>query len=104
MEASMSGKWVELLKEIAPSVTRVAILFNPTTAPRGGSYYFGPFKAAVQSLGLETIAATVPDKSEIESVIAAQAREGTPKVTHLIASEEAAEEPGASPSAKPPHG
>jgi len=75
MEASMSGKWVELLKEIAPSVTTVAILFNPTTAPRGGSYYFDPFKAAVQSLGLETIAATVPDKSEIESVIAAQARE-----------------------------
>jgi len=75
MEASMSGKWVELLREIAPSVTRVAILFNPATAPRGGSYYFDPFKAAVQSLGLETIAATVPDKSEIESVIAAQARE-----------------------------
>jgi putative tryptophan/tyrosine transport system substrate-binding protein len=75
MEASMSGKWVELLKEIAPSVTRVAILFNPATAPRGGSYYFDPFKAAVQSLGLETIAATVHDKSEIESVIAAQARE-----------------------------
>jgi ABC-type uncharacterized transport system substrate-binding protein len=75
MEAPMSGKWVELLKEIAPSVTRVAILFNPATAPRGGSYYFDPFKAAVQSLGLETIAATVHDKSEIESVIAAQARE-----------------------------
>src|SRR5713226_5910850 len=75
MEASMSGKWVELLKEIAPSVTRVAILFNPATAPRGGTYYFDPFKAAVQSLGLETIAATVRDKSEIESVIAAQARE-----------------------------
>jgi len=43
MEASMSGKWVELLKEITPSVTRVAILFNPATAPRGGSYYLDPF-------------------------------------------------------------
>jgi len=75
MEAPMSGKWVELLKEIAPSVTKVAILFNPATAPRGGSYYFDPFKAAVQSLGLETIAALVHDSSEIESVIAAQARE-----------------------------
>jgi len=75
MEASMSGKWIELLKEVAPSVTRVAILFNPATAPRGGSYYFDPFKAAVQSLGLATIAATLHDKSEIESVIAAQARE-----------------------------
>jgi ABC-type uncharacterized transport system substrate-binding protein len=75
MEASMSGKWVELLKEIAPRVTRVAILFNPATAPRGGSYYFDPFKAAVRSLGLETVAATVHDKSEIESAIVAQARE-----------------------------
>ena len=75
MEASMSGKWVELLKEIAPNVTRVAILLNPATAPRGGSYYFDPFKIAVQSLGLETVVATVHDKSEIESVVAAQARE-----------------------------
>src|SRR5262249_27752988 len=75
MEASMSGKWVELLKEIAPSVTRVAILFNPAPAPRGGSYYFDPFRAAVQSMGLATIAATVHDIPELETVIAAQARE-----------------------------
>ena len=75
MEASMSGKWVELLKEITPSVTRVAILFNPATAPRGGSYYLDSFKSAAQSLGLQTIAATVHDSSEIESIIAAQARE-----------------------------
>jgi putative tryptophan/tyrosine transport system substrate-binding protein len=75
MEASMSGKWLELLKEITPSIRRVAILFNPATAPRGGSYYLDPFNAAGQSLGLETIAAPVHDTSEIESVIAAQARE-----------------------------
>jgi putative tryptophan/tyrosine transport system substrate-binding protein len=42
MEASMSGKWFELLKEITPSIRRVAILFNPTTAPGGGSYYLDP--------------------------------------------------------------
>ena len=75
MEASMSGKWLELLKEITPSIRRVAILFNPATAPRGGSYYLDPFNAAVQYLGVEMIAATVHDTSEIESVIAAQARE-----------------------------
>jgi putative ABC transport system substrate-binding protein len=74
MEASMSGKWLELLKEIAPSTKRVAILFNPATAPRGGSFYLGPFNAAVQSLGLEMIAASVHDTSEIGPVIAAQAR------------------------------
>jgi putative tryptophan/tyrosine transport system substrate-binding protein len=73
MEASMSGKWLELLKEVMPSVARVAILFNPATAPRGGSYYFDPFKAAGQALGLETVAALVHDASELESVIAAQA-------------------------------
>jgi putative ABC transport system substrate-binding protein len=75
MEASMSGKWLELLKDITPSIRRVAILFNPATAPRGGSYYLDPFNAAAQSLGLETIAARVHDTSEIEPVIAAQARE-----------------------------
>jgi putative tryptophan/tyrosine transport system substrate-binding protein len=75
MEASMSGKWLELLKEIAPNIRRVAILFNPATAPRGGSYYLDPFNAAAQSLGLETIAAHVHDTSEIETVIAAQAHE-----------------------------
>jgi putative ABC transport system substrate-binding protein len=75
MEASMSGKWLELLKEIAPSIRRVAILFNPATAPGGGSYYLDPFNAAVQAFGLETMPAPVHDTSEIESVIAAQARE-----------------------------
>ncbi len=74
MEASMSGKWLELLKEITPSVRTVAILFNPATAPGGGSYYLDPFNAAAQPLGVETIAALVHDNSEIESVIAAQAR------------------------------
>jgi ABC-type uncharacterized transport system substrate-binding protein len=33
IEASMGGKWVEILKELAPSVMRVGLLFNPTTAP-----------------------------------------------------------------------
>jgi ABC-type uncharacterized transport system substrate-binding protein len=75
MEASMSGKWLELLKEITPSIRAVAILFNPATAPRGGSYYLDAFNAAVRSLGVETIAARVHDTSEFESVIAALARE-----------------------------
>ena len=37
-EAGMSGKWLELLTEVAPNVTRAAMLFNPDTAPRAGSY------------------------------------------------------------------
>ena len=41
MEASMGGKWLELLKEIAPGVKRAAIMFNPDTAPGRGSDFFG---------------------------------------------------------------
>jgi putative ABC transport system substrate-binding protein len=73
-EASLGGKWVELLKEIAPRVSRIAILFNPTAAPYA-EYYLKPIKAAGASLAVETAAALVHDAQEIETVIAAQARE-----------------------------
>ncbi len=73
VEPTMSGKRLELLKEIAPRVTRVAFLFNPATAPYA-EYYLGPFKAAAASLSLEAIAAPVRDPSELQSAIAAQAR------------------------------
>ncbi len=74
MEPTMAGKWLELLKEIAPRVTRVAILFNPATAPYA-DYYLNPFKAAAASFTVEAVAAPVRDRSELESVFAAQARE-----------------------------
>jgi putative ABC transport system substrate-binding protein len=74
MEATMAGKWVELLKEIAPRVSRIAILFNPATAPYF-EYFVNPFKAAAPSFGVEAIVAAVRDPSELESAIAAQARE-----------------------------
>jgi putative ABC transport system substrate-binding protein len=74
MEPTMSGKWLELLKEIAPRVTRVAGLFNPATVPHA-EYWLHPFKAAAASFAVEAIAAPVHDRSELESVIAAQARE-----------------------------
>jgi putative ABC transport system substrate-binding protein len=73
-EGSLSGKWLELLKEIAPRVNRVAFLFNPATAPFA-EYYLNPFKAAAASFAVEAIAAPVHDTSELESVVAAQARE-----------------------------
>jgi putative ABC transport system substrate-binding protein len=74
MEPTTTGKWLELLKEIAPRSNRAALLFNPATAPYA-SIYLNPFKAAAASLGLEAIAATVHDRAEFETVIAAQARE-----------------------------
>ena len=73
-EGSLGGKWVELLKEVAPLVARVAFLFNPTTVPYA-EYYLSSFKAAASSFGVEDIAAPVRDISDVQSVIAAQARE-----------------------------
>jgi putative tryptophan/tyrosine transport system substrate-binding protein len=72
-EPTMAGKWLELLKEIAPRVARVAFVFNPATAPY--EYFLNPFKAAAASLGVEAIAAPVRDASELESNVAALARE-----------------------------
>jgi ABC-type uncharacterized transport system substrate-binding protein len=74
MEPTMAGKWLELLKEIAPRVARVALLFNPATAPYA-EYWLNPFKAAAASFGVQAIVAPVHDTSELETVIAAQARE-----------------------------
>jgi putative tryptophan/tyrosine transport system substrate-binding protein len=72
-EGSMAGKWVELLKEIAPRVTRAVILFNPATAPYA-EIFLDPFKTAGSSLGVEVTAARVGDGASLESVIAAQAQ------------------------------
>ena len=72
-EPTMAGKWLELLKEIAPRITRVAMLFNPTSATYA-DYWLKPFKAAAPSFAVEAIAAPVRDRSELETVIAAQAR------------------------------
>ena len=72
IEPTMAGKWLELLKEIAPRVARVALLFNPATAPYA-EYYLTPFKAAAPSFGVEAIEAPVHNTSELESVVAAQA-------------------------------
>jgi putative tryptophan/tyrosine transport system substrate-binding protein len=75
IEASMAGKWLQLLTEIAPAVKRVAIMFNPDTAPGRGSYYLPSFEAAARSSKVEPIAAQVYSDSEIESVIASFGRE-----------------------------
>jgi putative tryptophan/tyrosine transport system substrate-binding protein len=74
LEGSLGGKWLELLKEVAPRVARVAVLFNPTTA-EFAEYYLNPLKAASASFGVEVIAAPVHDTTELESVVARQARE-----------------------------
>jgi putative ABC transport system substrate-binding protein len=74
MEGSIAGKWLELLKEIAPRVERVAIVFNPATATYF-EYFLNPFKAAAASFRVEAITAPVRNMSELESIIAEQARQ-----------------------------
>jgi putative tryptophan/tyrosine transport system substrate-binding protein len=74
IENSLGGKWVELLKEIAPRVVRVAMVFDPAMAPFA-SYYLNPFKAAAASFGMETIVAPVENMAALERVAAASARE-----------------------------
>jgi putative tryptophan/tyrosine transport system substrate-binding protein len=73
-EPTMAGKWLELLKQIAPGIARVAMLFNPVSAPYA-EYWLSPFKAAAASFAVEAVATPVHDSSELASVVAAQARE-----------------------------
>jgi putative tryptophan/tyrosine transport system substrate-binding protein len=73
-EPTMASKWLELLREIAPRVVRVAFLFNPVTAPNF-EYYLNPLRASAASFALEATVAPVSDRSELEQVIAAQTRE-----------------------------
>jgi putative ABC transport system substrate-binding protein len=71
-EPSMGGKWLELLKQIAPGVTRVALLFNPTTSVPI-KFYMASIQAAASSFAVETSTAPVHAKDELEGVFAALA-------------------------------
>jgi putative tryptophan/tyrosine transport system substrate-binding protein len=76
IEAAIGGKWLELLTEIAPGVKRVAMMFNPDTAPGGGSYYLPAFEAAARLSNVEPIRAPVHSDAEIELVMTSLARDG----------------------------
>ena len=66
---SLSGKWLELLKQIAPNVTRVAVLWDPTVASAIGQ--FAVIQSAAPSLGVEVRPINVSNTSETERAIAA---------------------------------
>jgi putative ABC transport system substrate-binding protein len=69
IEPAMAGKWLELLKQIAPFVRRAAIMFNPDGAAARGSYFLPSFEAAARSLDVEPISAPVDKDTEIEAII-----------------------------------
>jgi putative tryptophan/tyrosine transport system substrate-binding protein len=72
-EASLGGKWLELLSEIAPGLKRAAVMFNPDTAPV--STYIPSFETAARSLKVVPITAPVHTDAEIETAITALGRE-----------------------------
>jgi putative ABC transport system substrate-binding protein len=72
IEGSMAGKWLELLKQMAPRLSRVALLYNLASAPYS-EIYLGPFRAAAMALDVEAIVTLVGDSSELESAVAALA-------------------------------
>ena len=71
-EYSMSAKWLELLKEIAPRLTRVAVLRDPTIA--AGTGQFGAIQAVAPALGVELNPLNIRDAGEIERALGAFAR------------------------------
>jgi putative ABC transport system substrate-binding protein len=75
LEGAIAGKWLEFLTEIAPGVQRAAVMFNPDTAPGGGSYFLPSFEEGARSLKVEPITAPVRSDTEIETVITSLGRE-----------------------------
>jgi putative tryptophan/tyrosine transport system substrate-binding protein len=73
-EYSMSGKWAELLKQIAPNVTRALVFRDPTSA--SGIGQFAAVRSVAQSLGVELTPVNVRDTDEMERAVAAFARSG----------------------------
>jgi ABC-type uncharacterized transport system substrate-binding protein len=73
-EYSMSGKWAELLKQIAPNVTRALVFRDPTSA--AGIGQFAVVRSVAQSLGVELTPVNVRNTDEIERAVAAFARSG----------------------------
>ena len=74
-ESSVGGKWLALLKEAAPAVSRVSLLFNPETAPFADGYRRSA-EAAASTLGITVVSAPCSNAEHIESAFDAQSREG----------------------------
>jgi putative tryptophan/tyrosine transport system substrate-binding protein len=75
-EGSVGGKWLALLKEAAPAISRVSLLFNPEVAPFAENYRRSA-EAAAPTLGITVVSAPCGDAAHIESAFAERAREGS---------------------------
>jgi putative ABC transport system substrate-binding protein len=75
VDASLGGKWLQLLKEIAPRIKRIAFMFDPKMAPGGGAFYRRMIVEAAPSIGVQVIETAVHDAADIKRAIEAFARE-----------------------------
>jgi putative ABC transport system substrate-binding protein len=73
-EFSVGGKWLGLLKQAAPGLARVAVMFNPDTSPQS-KFYFHSIEAAASSLGMQAIAIPVRATADIEPALEGFARQ-----------------------------
>jgi putative tryptophan/tyrosine transport system substrate-binding protein len=74
VESTMMGKWFELLTQIAPAVKRVAIMYNPDTAPARGAFFLPKFVEAAGPLKTEATTVYVRNDAEIEAVMTSLAQ------------------------------
>src|SRR5262249_1720285 len=70
LEYALSGKWLELLKTIAPRISRVALMFNPATSPYGQGF-LDAFETAAKSFAVRPSGALLRDPAEIEGAMSA---------------------------------
>jgi len=68
-EPSLAGKWLDLLKQASPGLTRVAVIFNPDTSPQS-KLFLPAIEASASSLAVEVVAATVRATGDFEPLIA----------------------------------
>ena len=70
LPATITGKYLSMLKEMMPQLARVAILYNPDSAPAAGTFFLTPFEGAAREFEVQPITAQVRNPAEIESTIA----------------------------------
>jgi putative tryptophan/tyrosine transport system substrate-binding protein len=75
LEPSLAAKWVDLLKEVAPGVSRVGILHNPQLAAGGGGYFAQPVETSAVALGVKPVRLPVQTRADIEQAIDTFAQE-----------------------------
>lgn len=74
VEASVAGKWLDLLKEVAPGVKRAGLMFNPATATYF-EYYLKPFEAAAKAAGVTPATLLVSNAADIAQAFATRERD-----------------------------